>query len=159
LEYEKVEEGQARRHHRFDDLGACPTHAAGAVPTHAVGEGPTHAVGEVPTHAVGEGSTHVAGAGPKEGRGRDKPRAHDRYIKELRRHIKGVLDRVPEDLWVQMRDEGALELCIGGDQHWRSVIRQETVVGAAMTGHIPTVDISPGGLPPDGDDVPQLGSP
>jgi hypothetical protein len=64
---------------------------------------------------VGEGLTHAAGVGPAGGQGRVEPGAQDQDMEELRRHLEGVLDGVPEDLWLRIQDEGILELCIGGD--------------------------------------------
>jgi hypothetical protein len=68
LAIEQAEKGRARRHRRYDDMGA----------------GPSHEVGE----------------GLVEGRGIAKPRAHDKDMEDLRRCLEGVLDRVPEELWV-----------------------------------------------------------
>jgi hypothetical protein len=102
---EKVEEWRARRHYRFVDP--------------EVG----------PTHVVGEGLTHGEKVGPMEGHGRVKPREHDREMKDLRRHLEGILDRVLKDLWLWIWDKGILDPCIGGDLYWCGYERVDPYYG------------------------------
>jgi hypothetical protein len=65
----------------------------------------------------------MQGSRTSRGWGRAEPGAQDWDMEELRRCLEGVLDGVPEDLWLRIQDEGILELCIGGDPCWWSVIR------------------------------------
>jgi hypothetical protein len=67
---------------------------------------------------------------------------------DIRHCLETVLQDMPEGMWIHIQDEGFLEQCIGLPPPWRGIVRRVAVLAAMISGHLPSGQEGPAGVPP-----------